>query len=80
VITGFLVNVARRHALGGVRAALGLEGARAAVVSACRIALHVARENAGRHPFEISCLRKTKYQADNSVISKRDPFITTRYL
>ena len=54
MIAGVFVDVARDYALWSVRAALGLEGARAAVVGARRIAQHVAGENAARRLQEFS--------------------------
>ena len=44
MIAGVLVDIARDYALWSVRATLRLEGARAAVVGARRIAQHIARE------------------------------------
>jgi len=54
LIAGVLVDVARDYALWSVRAALGLEGARTAVVAACRIAQHVTRENVARRLQELT--------------------------
>ena len=48
MIAGVLVDIAWDYALWSVRATLRLEGARAAVVGARRIAQHIARENAAR--------------------------------
>ena len=54
MIAGVLVDVARDYALWGVRAALGLEGARAAVVGARCIAQHVTQENAAHRLQEFT--------------------------
>src|SRR5258708_5694158 len=54
MIASGLVDVARDYALWSVRAALGLEGAWAAGVSARRIAQHVAREDATRRLQELT--------------------------
>ena len=54
MIAGVLVNVARDYAVLSVWAALRLEGARAAVVSARRIAQHIARDNAARRLQELT--------------------------
>jgi len=54
MITGVLVNVARDYAVLSVWAALRLERTRAAVVGACRIAQHIARDNTARRLQELT--------------------------